>query len=86
VHYPVTFCSGKTMNGSFCKTNREGFDRYSFGFYSALWTQPRYVRIDIVSQRILVALVCYFALFLGNASFIYDENYLIRHVGIPPRQ
>jgi hypothetical protein len=74
VHYPNTACSGKTMNGSFCKANREDFDRYSFSFYSSKWTHSSCAKINIATRRIILAVVCYFALFVRQRKFhIYDE-------------
>ncbi len=69
MNYPGTACSGKTINESFCKANREDFDCYSFGFYSNKWTYSNCARINNETRRI-IAVVCYFALSLDKASFI----------------
>ena len=85
MNYPITARSGKTMNGSFCKANREVFDRYSISFYSGKWTHSNCARINTVTRRIIIAVVCYFALSKDNASFIYMTKFRKSSCPYPPR-
>lgn len=66
MHYPNTVRSVKTINGSFCEANREDSNSHSFSIYSSTWTHSNYARIHTVTQRIIIAVVCYFALFFGQ--------------------
>jgi hypothetical protein len=60
VHYPFTANSVKTMSGSFCKASSEGS---IFACVAVLFGQARNAEgSNIVAQRIIFALMCYFVL------------------------